>query len=106
MSASWDSGIEVDVKCLSRPSVSGLTGIVGTPENVCGEVWRFKLGDAHSSKRRRHSAVKKGAGSVLIPSLSPPEPLDGSSETRPGFGETKCDEYLACMLAFLGSPDF
>ena len=22
------------------------------------------------------------------------------------LGETKCDEYLACMLVFLGSPDF
>ena len=99
--ATWDSGIEVDVKCLSRPSVSGLTGIVGAPENVCGpEVWRETLTDQSGGVTL---LSKKAPG---LPSLSPPEPYDGSSETRPGFGETKCDEYFACMLAFLGSPDF
>ena len=75
ISASWDSGIEVDIKCLSRPSVSGLTGIVGTPENVCGPgVWRETL--THQSGGVTVLS-KKAPG---LPSLSPPEPYDGSSE--------------------------
>ena len=57
--ASWDSGIELDVKRLCGPNVSGLPGIVGTHENVCREVWRLELGDAHSSKRSSPCQIRR-----------------------------------------------